>query len=143
MIYFSRANTRFKFLELIHSLDENVSQISVNSGTQITTSQQIIYDPACEMIVNDYSKTLEIDSNFTYAWFNRANAKIFMGDYWGALNDFSKSLFYDSTLSDAYYNKGLVLIFLQDRTNGCMDLSKAGELGVLEAYSVMKRYCYK
>jgi hypothetical protein len=143
MIYFSMANTRFKFLEHLHSLDEDVSIISVNSITQGTTLQQIIYDPTCEMIINDYSKTLELDSIFTYAWFNRANAKIFMGDYSGALNDFSKSLLCDSTFSDAYYNRGLVQIFLQDITNGCVDLSKAGELGVLESYNVMKRYCYK
>ena len=44
-------------------------------------------------------------------------------------------------MGDAYYNRGLVLIYLKDREKGCIDLSRAGELGVVEAYNVINRYC--
>jgi hypothetical protein len=30
-----------------------------------------------------------------------------------------------------------------DSQTGCEDLSRAGELGISEAYKVIKRYCYK
>ncbi len=39
-------------------------------------------------------------------------------------------------MGDAYYNRGLVLIYLKDKEKGCIDLSRAGELGVGDAYSV-------
>ena len=35
------------------------------------------------------------------------------------------------------------MIYLSDRDNGCYYVSKAGELGIEEAYSVLKRYCNK
>ena len=44
-------------------------------------------------------------------------------------------------MGDAYFNRGLVLIYLKDREKGCIDLSRAGELGVQEAYSVINKYC--
>ena len=44
-------------------------------------------------------------------------------------------------ISDAYYNRGLVQIFLKDKEKGCIDIRKAGELGIPEAYGVIKKYC--
>ena len=32
---------------------------------------------------------------------------------------------------EAYYNRGLTKIFINQKDSGCLDLSKAGELGVL------------
>ena len=31
-------------------------------------------------------------------------------------------------------------IFMKDTRKGCLDISKAGELGIVEAYEVLKRY---
>ena len=42
---------------------------------------------------------------------------------------------------DAFFNRGLVLIYLKDKEKGCIDLSKAGELGIDDAYSVINKYC--
>jgi hypothetical protein len=44
-------------------------------------------------------------------------------------------------MGNAYYNRGLVLIYLKDKEKGCIDLSRAGELGVADAYSVISKYC--
>ena len=38
-------------------------------------------------------------------------------------------------------NRGLVLIYLKDKEKGCIDLSRAGELGVADSYSVIAKYC--
>ena len=45
------------------------------------------------------------------------------------------------SIGEAYYNRGLVLIYLQDKGKGCIDLSVAGELGMEDAYAVIKKYC--
>ena len=44
-------------------------------------------------------------------------------------------------MGDAYFNRGLALIFIKDKEKGCIDLSRAGELGVADAYSVISKYC--
>ena len=42
--------------------------------------------------------------------------------------------------AEAYYNRGLVQIFMKDTRKGCLDMSKAGELGIPEAYEILKQY---
>jgi hypothetical protein len=64
-----------------------------------------------------------------------------MGDFWGAVSDLDKAIALDPGFADAFYNKGLILIYLDLKTVGCGDMSTAGELGIQNAYHVMKRYC--
>ena len=49
----------------------------------------------------------------------------------------------DPSFAEAYYNKGLLLILMHENETACVNLSKAGELGILDAYPVIKRYCDK
>jgi hypothetical protein len=42
---------------------------------------------------------------------------------------------------DIYYFSGLLKIKMGDKKGGCLDLKKAGELGLEEAYELIKKYC--
>ena len=44
----------------------------------------------CEDAVEDYTKAIEIDPNYHFAYFNRARVKSELGDYQGAIDDYSK-----------------------------------------------------
>ena len=70
-----------------------------------------------------------------------ANTKVKKKDYLGAINDYSKAIELEPDFAEAYFNRGLTRIFLDDMEGGSLDLSKAGELGLTEAYNVIKRYC--
>ena len=63
-----------------------------------------------------------------------------MKDYRAALVDYNKAIELDPRFSDAYYNRGLTNVFLGNNNEGVQDLSKAGELGIFSAYSVLKRF---
>ncbi len=140
MAWFSRANTRFKLLELIHTFDEPALP---ENAMDKTKKKEEHSDHTYDMVISDYNKTLALDPSFTYAWFNNANTKTLIGDYKGAVNDLTKAIKLEPTLSDAYFNRGLLLIFMNETELACKDISKAGELGISEAYNVIKRYCYK
>lgn len=129
--YFSRANDRYNYLE--SQPDSPSKKNSAGSSGRIT------YD----MVNKDYTRAIQMDSNFSYAWYNRANLKANSNDFTGALKDLAKVFASDSTLAEAYYNTGLLLFLLKDDLQACEYTSKAGELGILEAYMVIKRYCYK
>jgi hypothetical protein len=43
-------------------------------------------------------------------------------------------------LAEAYYNRGLCHLFLKHESEAVKDMSKAGELGVYQAYSLIKKY---
>ena len=42
-------------------------------------------------------------------------------------------------LAEAYFNRGLALIYMKREAEGIADLSKAGELGIYQAYSIIKQ----
>ena len=41
---------------------------------------------------------------------------------------------------EAYFNRGLVQIYMKDTRKGYLDLSKAGELGIMSAYEALRNY---
>jgi len=47
----------------------------------------------------------------------------------------------DPNFAEAFYNRAITLIYLKNTKDACLDLSRAGELGVQEAYIVIKRFC--
>ena len=93
--------------------------------------------------IEDYSKALSLDPKLSYAWFNRGNLKCRLKDYNGAVQDYSLAIENEPSLAEAWFNRGLTLIYLNDRANACNDLSKAGELGIQEAYRVIQQFCKK
>jgi lipoprotein NlpI len=47
----------------------------------------------------------------------------------------------DREFAEAYFNRGLLYIYTGQKALANADLSKAGELGIVEAYNIIKRYC--
>jgi len=143
--YFGRANTRLKLIEIMNDDYDVQFLLNPNDKSGVTfdpytkTSQIYTYD----QVLSDYNKVIDLDPNFQFVWFNRANVKCLMGDYWGAVSDYTKAIELDPNFSEAYFNKGLILIYLNIKTSGCEDMSTAGELGIQDAYQVLERYCVK
>ena len=57
-----------------------------------------------------------------------------------AADDYTKAIELNPFFAEAYYNRGLLQIYMKDTRKGCLDISKAGELGIAEAYEVLKSY---
>ena len=91
--------------------------------------------------IADYTAAITINENYIEAYFNRGKAKQFLLAYEDAINDCSKIIQINPKNVDAYYMRGILRINFGDMKNGCLDLSKAGELGDLKAYEVIKEKC--
>jgi tetratricopeptide (TPR) repeat protein len=91
--------------------------------------------------IADYTSAIAINENYIEAYFNRGKAKQFLQAYEDAINDCSKIIQINPKNVDAYYMRGILRINFGDMKNGCLDLSKAGELGDLKAYEVIKERC--
>ena len=74
-------------------------------------------------------------------YFNKGTTKAEKGDYRGAIQDYNKAIEFKPKYFEAYYNRGIAKIQLGQKDSGCLDLSKAGELGYMDAYDAIKEYC--
>ena len=79
-------------------------------------------------------------SHTLYSYYNRANLRALSGSLPEAFEDYTKAIELNPNFAEAYYNRGIIQIFMKDTRKGCLDISKAGELGIVEAYEVLKRY---
>lgn len=143
--YLGRANTRLKLIELMNSEMDEYYLFNSNTGFDTpedylsTLQQEYNY----EEVLKDYDRIIALDPSFQYAWYNRGYIKAMRGNYWGAISDLTRATELDPSFAAAFYNKGLLLIYLNLKAVGCQDISMAGELGIEEAYPVLKRYCLK
>ena len=92
-----------------------------------------------QMAIVDLDKALELSPRLVYAWFNKGNIYYSLGDYTSALECYNRALELRSDFPEAYYNRGLTYLSLGNRESGRADLSRAGELGILPSYSLLKR----
>ena len=129
-------------------MTDYIQSIGVNNDTNLrlnddnkSKNHEIIVDYGSA--ITDYSKAIELNKNFVFAYFNRGNAYAKSKQFDKAISDYTKALELDRGLKEAYFNRGLVYLYNNDKTSAYGDLSKAGELGLLDAYNVIKRYCNK
>lgn len=60
-------------------------------------------------------------------------------NYRSAILDYNAAINYDPEFAEAYYNRGLSRFYMKDKNKALDDMRKAGELGIQEAYSIIKR----
>lgn len=147
LAYFQRAFARYKMVETVKAMEQEnapaVEELDLNAtndplGSVNKKEQSSILD--YNMILDDLDKVIEINPDFEFAWFNRGYIKSLLRNFEGSVKDYTSAIEINSDFAEAYFNRGLNRIYLENTTEGTMDLSKAGELGVFEAYSIIKRY---
>ena len=132
---FNLANTRMMMYNYISSIDD--MKIGKAIGEKQDSREKINYS----LVYNDYERCLEIDSDFIYAIFNEANAHAKNIEIDNAISLYSRVISKDANFAEAYFNRGLLYIYINDKAKANADLSKAGELGIVESYSIIKHYC--
>ena len=61
------------------------------------------------------------------------------GEIDNAIANYSKAISLKPDLGEACFNRGLLYMQRGDKEKGSLDLSKAGELGILASYNILKR----
>ncbi len=118
--YFCRATWRYRRLE--------------------TERDNTNYRLEYELIMRDLDYVIRICPDFTFAYYNKANLLCLQKDYTAAINFYEQAINFDNEMAEAYFNKGLTEIFIQQNKKGVASLSRAGELGIYQAYNLITRF---
>ena len=139
--YFLRAVVRYKRIEYMLS-STSVEQTSGSHIGDNLLSAQTLKSRAIsleyEMVLRDYDKVISIDPTFPYSYYNRANIRCEQKDFKGAEEDYTKAIELNPDFAEAYFNRALVYTYIGNNEKAVADLSKAGELGMVQAYNVIK-----
>ncbi len=114
-----------------------VCQAMVN---EFNASQGIDVQLKAARAMDDFNHALRLEPGSAFLLYDRANLYAARKDYAHAIDDYTAALKANPRLAEAYYNRGLCRILSNHKTEGIQDLSRAGELGLYGAYSVIKKY---
>ena len=92
-----------------------------------------------EEILKEYEKIITLNPSFIYAYYNRAEIFELEKDYRAAIGDYSKAIELEPLFAEAYFNRGIARLSIGETRGGLDDLRKAGELGIVQSYSIIKR----
>jgi tetratricopeptide (TPR) repeat protein len=90
----------------------------------------------------DFNNTIHLEPTFAFAYYNRAFVKCKLLDLEGAISDYNMAIQMNEGVAAFYFNKALVHFYLKENSQACQALSKAGELGLANAYPLIKLYCH-
>ena len=140
--YVNRAYFNSKLNDYLVEIDDrSVQTLSIDGKTghiqQNTNSLPMVNE---EHIINDLTIATSLYSDVMIQY-NLGNAYAIHQDFIDAIFWYNKSLQRARDLKWALFNKALIQIRIHDYKAACKSLSKAGELGLQEAYPVINRFC--
>ena len=109
-----------------------INEFNASEGTNV--------DLKSANVLGDLSDAITLAPHNAYLYYNRGNLYAIRRDYQRAIADYSQALKLNQDLAEAWFNRGLAKIYAKHVDEGIEDLSKAGELGLYQAYSVIKKY---
>jgi Tfp pilus assembly protein PilF len=90
-------------------------------------------------VLADLNHALELRPQNAYLLYNRGCIHAKRNNYRQAIEDFTAALNQEPNMAEAYFNRGICHMKSEAPQQAETDLSKAGELGLYAAYSLLKR----
>ena len=139
-LYLNRSTTRAEMIDFISSIDNSYQRITIDNDPANRLVNPLRRTYNYDEAIADLNKAAKLFPQWAHIYYNRCNLQALSGNFPEAFDDYTRALEQHPNFAEAYFNRGLVQIYMKDTRKGCLDLSKAGELGIQEAYTVLRRY---
>lgn len=124
ILTFCRANWRYRLLEY----------------QRATGEQEATRNMDFDIMLRDYDQVIRLQPDFAFAMYNKANILCAQKQWEDAIYYYSQAIGLDRDFAEAYFNRGLTYVYIGENEKGLADLSKAGELGIYQAYNLITRF---
>ena len=141
--HMNRGALRAEMIEFLSTIENNVQVLSMDDtgAARARVKDQVTRQYDYSEAIEDMKAAAQIMPDLPDVYFNLGNLYCLSAEHLASIENYTKAIEIYPYMGDAYFNRGLVLIYLKDKEKGCIDLSRAGELGVADAYGVIKKYC--
>lgn len=95
------------------------------------------------LAIADMDSVIKLSPNMAIAYYNKGVMLAEEGDYTTALQNFTRAIELRQDFGEAYFNRGYVYLYLGNKEAAFTDLSKAGALGIVPSYNLLKRMSVK
>jgi tetratricopeptide (TPR) repeat protein len=139
--YLNKSVTQSEMIDFISSIENSIPKLSLSDNT--VSSKNVMHQGVFDYheAINDLDKIKSLNPDFAYLHYNTGNLLCLSNKMPEAIEAYSKAIKQYPCFAEAYFNRGLILIYLRDTEKGCIDISHSGELGIKDAYPIIKRYC--
>ncbi len=94
------------------------------------------------VVIDSLENTISFEKEFLqYYLVDRGKAYALMNNIDYALKDFNNVIYRFPDCGYCYFSRGITYIKSREKEKACLDFSKAGELGIVEAYRLINKYC--
>jgi tetratricopeptide (TPR) repeat protein len=100
--------------------------------------------------LESFSESMEMLEDLTYSLpnsyavhYNIANIYALSNKMNKAIEHYTKAIELNPSFGEAWYNRGLIQFMQKKTEEGCLDMGKAGEQGIRQAYLLIYRFCRK
>ena len=101
---------------------------------------ELIGDLTLKQLHKIFDQVIRRQPDFVFALYNKANILCAQRDFKSAIDYYTRAIAQDIDFAEAYFNRGLTYIYIGENEKGLADLSKAGELGIYQAYNLITRF---
>lgn len=132
-----RADAHYMQYRMAHTLADGQNDAPDAKSQAMLRQRQDV--TLLELTLADLEQALKLSPKNAFAHYNRGNVYMLQGDFTSAISSYTRAIEIKPDLAEAYYNRGLMYLRMGNKALGVADLSKAGELGVLPSYNILKR----
>ena len=129
--YLIRAQARYSRYQLERN---SSSSQSSDALTRASLGRKALND-----IADDLDHAISLSPRSAVAYYNKGNILYELEEYDLATAAYNKAIELKPDFGEAYYNRGYIALKAGRSNEGVADLSKAGELGIIPAYNLIKR----
>lgn len=121
-------------IALYYELKTPVKNLDETSGNEFEMRRGKLKE-----MMSNFEKVEELAPTSPFAFYNKGTILLENGDLTSAISALTQAIELKPDFGEAYFNRGYAYMQLGNRQAGAADLSKAGELGILPSYNLLKR----
>lgn len=138
LVYLNRAVTEAEMTEFLASLQGDYQSVSVQNNPAerlhaVKNDKEVNFDK----VFSDLRSAARLMPTMAHIYYNLGYMYTVKGDLPLAVENYTKAIELYQYFGEAYYNRGLVQLTLHEKEKGALDLSRAGELGIQNAYTAI------